>query len=184
MNSELKRLFEADQNERVDHPHYGTPEYLVLRDRDRQRCNKAAVILNAIEKPVAEDFHHAAMIFQHGESIELIWQAHEYAMKAAKLGYRPARWLAAAAYDRWLMYQGRPQKFGTQFVPDGKRHRLWDVEPDTTDEERNDWDVPNLAQQKKRAEELSRTEPIPPMTEAPDWLKDAIKRWNDSNESL
>jgi glycine oxidase len=34
------------------------------------------------------------------------------------------------------MYQGKPQKYGTQFVPDGKRWRLWDVDPTTTDAER------------------------------------------------
>lgn len=184
MNSELKRLFEADQNERVNHPLYGTPEYHKLRERDRQRREEVTRILDAIQDPAAEDFHHAAMIFQHGESLENIWQAHEHAMKAAKLGYRPARWLAAASYDRWLMYQGKPQKFGTQFVPDGKGHRLWDVELETTDEERKMWDVPDLESQHRRAEELSRTEPMPPMSEAPDWLKDALKRWNESNDPL
>lgn len=184
MNFQLKRLFEADQNERHKHPLYGTSEYQQLRERDRERREVAARILEEISNPAAEDFHHAAMIFQHGESLENIWQAHECAMKAVKLGYRPARWLAAASYDRWLMYQGKPQKFGTQFVPDGKRHRLWDVESETTDEERKEWDVPDLEHQQNRADELSRTEPMPPMSEAPDWLKNALKRWHQSNEPL
>ena len=46
-----------------------------------------------------------------------------------------ARWLAAATYDRWQMYQGQPQKYGTNFIYDGREHRLWEVLPDTTDEE-------------------------------------------------
>ena len=42
------------------------------------------------------------------------------------------------------MYQGKAQKYGTQFVPDGKRHRLWDVDPTTTDDERAAKHVPSL----------------------------------------
>jgi hypothetical protein len=34
-----------------------------------------------------------------------------YSFEAAVLGHPKARWLAAA-YDRWLMYQGKPQKYG------------------------------------------------------------------------
>jgi hypothetical protein len=58
------------------------------------------------------------------------------ALFAADRGYAPARWRAAASYDRWCMYEGRRQKYGTQFVPDGVRYQLWDVEPATTDAER------------------------------------------------
>jgi hypothetical protein len=72
---------------------------------------------------------------------------------------------------------GRPQRYGTQFVPDGVRHRLWDVEPGTTDEERAAWDVPPLAEQLRRADELTRSGPQPPMDEAPAWLKVATERW-------
>jgi hypothetical protein len=32
-------------------------------------------------------------------------QAHVLALRSSELGYRPARWLAAASYDRWQMYQ-------------------------------------------------------------------------------
>jgi hypothetical protein len=32
------------------------------------------------------------------------------------------------------MYSGKPQKYGTNSVPDGKRFRVWDVDPATTDE--------------------------------------------------
>jgi hypothetical protein len=53
------------------------------------------------------------------------------------------------------MYEGRPQRYGTQFVPYGVRHRLWDVEPATTDEERAAWAVPPLAEQLRRADELT-----------------------------
>jgi hypothetical protein len=94
--------------------------------------------------------------------------------------------MAAAAYDRWLMYQGKPQKYGTQYVSDGKRQRLWDVEPSTTDLERAEWDVPALVDQTRKAEEATRIDPPGPIGEdAPQWLKDAIRRWlNEESDQL
>ena len=83
------------------------------------------------------------MLCQHGEVLDHWWRAHELAKRAAELGHQRGRWLAAAAYDRWLMRQGRPQKFGTQGVPDGPNGwRRWPCDPATTDAKRAEWDVP------------------------------------------
>ena len=88
--------------------------------------------------------------------------ARELALKAAELGHlQLARWLAAAAYDRWLMLQNKPQKYGTQYRSDGDRWKLWDVDPATTDAERAAWDVPSLAEALALAEELTRDNPPP-----------------------
>ena len=178
MSSELQSLFRADQDERVNHPEYGTPDYWLLRERDAERRNRLQVIIDSGGLQEPEDYYHAAWILNHGESVEEIWQAHILAREAAELGLCRARWLAAATYDRWLMYQGKPQKYGTQIVPDGKRQRVWDVEPATSDAERAEWDVPSLAEMKRRAEEVTRNEPMPPMDTAPDWLRDALLRWD------
>lgn len=99
------------------------------------------------------------MVFQHGEALDDYWRAHELAKNGAELGHHGARWLAAAAYDRWLMRQGKPQKYGTQYVREGERWRLRDVDPATTDEERGEWNVPPLAEALQRAEEMTRTRP-------------------------
>lgn len=158
----------------------GTPEYRALRERDRRRRERGADLLGSLDASgaaSAEDLYHAAWLFNHGDQPAEARRAHELARKAAERGHRPARWLAAAAYDRWCMYEGRPQRYGTQFVPDGVLHRLWDVEPATTDEERATWDVPPLAEQTRRAGELTRSEPQPPMDGAPAWLEAAIERW-------
>jgi TPR repeat protein len=133
--------------------------------------------LHAAGSPSARDLYHAAWLFNHGDEAADARRAHDLAREAAERGHRPARWLAAAAYDRWCMYEGRPQKFGTQIVPDGVRYRLWDVEPSTTDAERAAWNVPTLAEQLRRADELTRTEPQPPMDTAPPWLEAAVIRW-------
>jgi hypothetical protein len=185
MNEELHTLFLADQSERNDHPEYDTPEYWRLRERDATRRHRVSEMLAEGGLAAPEDYYHAALIFQHGESVEDIWQAHELAQRAVDMGattstcYKDSRWLAAAALDRWLMYQGRPQKYGTQFVSDGKRHRLWDLDPATTDEERAESNVPPLEEQLKRAELLTREHPQSGFDKdkAPWWLQEALLRW-------
>lgn len=183
MNSELQTLFRADQDERANHPDVGTPEYSALRERDAERRRRLQNIVASEGLKEPEDYYNAAWILNHGEAVEEIWQAHVLAKKAAELGFGRARWLAAATCDRWLMYQGKSQKYGTQIVPDGKRHRVWDVDPITSDVERQKWDVPSLEEMERRAEEVTRRETMPPMADAPQWLKDALARWNAEDDS-
>jgi hypothetical protein len=182
MNNELQTLFRADQDERINHPQVGTSEYLTLRERDAERRKRLQMIIASDELTEAEDYYIAAWVLNHGETVAEIWQAHNLAKKGAELGLRRARWLAAATFDRWLMYQGKPQKYGTQIVPDGKRQRIWDVEAATSDAERAEWDVPSLAEMEKRAEEVTRAETMPPMDDAPEWLKPALLRWYAEEE--
>src|ERR1700694_4807905 len=178
MHDGLKALFEADLKEHANVPEFGTPAYIALRERDRQRRERTAAIIASGGLQSPEDYYHAAKLFQHGDTPEDAWQAHTLALKATEHGYRPARWLSAAALDRWLMYQGKPQKYGTQYVWDGYRERLWDVEEATTDVERAEWDVPPLAEQLDKAVEASRNRSPSPVPEnAPLWLKEALKRW-------
>lgn len=180
---ELHALFKADQAERENHPAYDTPEYWALRERDAQRRQRVSELLAAGQITTADDYFHAALIYQHGESLDDIWQAHTLARRAtelgatAMLGEHDSHWLAAAALDRWLMYQGQPQRYGTQFVPDGQRIRLWDVDPTTTDADRAANHVPPLAEQLRQAEIATQQDPQPDMSKAPEWLKAAILRW-------
>ena len=153
----------------------GTPGYAALRERDRRRRRQAEAVLAGGTIEAAEALYAAAWLLNHGDEAEEARRAHELARRAAELGWRPARWLAAAALDRSLMYAGRAQKYGTNMVPDGVRVRLWDVDPATTDEERAAWDVPPLAEMQARAAAID--EPMPPMDEAPDWLRAALERW-------
>jgi hypothetical protein len=179
MNAELLALFQADRKERIDQPRHGTPAYNAMRTRDHQRRQRAAAIIAEGGATTADDFYHAALLFQHGDTPDDAWQAHTLALEAMKLDHPKARWLVAAAYDRWCMYQGKPQKYGTNYVTDGVRHRLWDVDPATTDSERAAWDVPPLAEQRRKAEEATRIDPPGPVNldDAPWWLKEALVRW-------
>lgn len=140
VNRELWALFTADQEDRLG----GTLGRDAV-ERDGVRSRRVKELLKAGAAENAEDLFCAAMILQHGSSLEDYCQAHELAKASADGGYAPARWLAAAAYDRWLMHQGEPQHFGTQyFSMAGGPLRLWKVDPATTDDERARWDVPPL----------------------------------------
>lgn len=139
----LAAHFEADQSSRRE------MRMSAADDRVRLRYVLSALEQHGLRTPA--DYHHAAMILHHGPAREHTHLAFELARRAAEAGCRPARWLAAAALDRWLMHAGLPQKYGTQFYDVHGRYELWMVDPTTTDEERAEWDVPPLAEQQARA---------------------------------
>ncbi len=193
MNEELLSLYNADRMEHGNQAKVNTPEYKAMRARDLQRRERVMQIVSGNGSLSAEDCFHAAWIMNHGDTPEDAQYAHSLALRSSELGHRPARWLAAASYDRWLMYQGKPQKYGTNYIFDGQQDRLWDVNPSTTDEERAAWDVPSLAEQIHKAEEANRHRT--PMSEverrefeanAPDWLKQILNKWrsetSDANQ--
>jgi hypothetical protein len=184
MNNDLLALYEADRKERVNQPKVNTAEYNAMRARDSARRERVMQIVANGNLHTAEDYYHAAWIMNHGDTVNDAKNAHLLALQSSELGYRPARWLAAASYDRWQMYQGKPQKYGTNYVYDGVKDRLWDVDPRTTDEERAEWDVPPLAEQLRRADEANRRRV--PLSEkeqkefeenAPEWFKGVLKKW-------
>ena len=156
----------------------GSAAYAALRARDAVRREQVKALLSEHAELAADKLYAAAWILNHGDTVEEARTAHELAMRAAIQGYAPAKWLAAASLDRSLMYSGRPQRYGTNIVPDGAGYRLWDVEPETTDAERAEWNVPSLEEMRERAARLSSRTPQPPLEAAPEWLLAAIHRWN------
>jgi hypothetical protein len=113
VNRELLRLYEADVAEHAQGNLHGTAEYAAMRERDRQRRQHVGEMIAANQLHSGADYFHAARIFQHGDTADDAWQAYQLARWGAAMGEPRARWMAAAAYDRWLMYLGRPQKYGT-----------------------------------------------------------------------
>ena len=137
INAELLDLHDADQADRmVDNPE--DIDWSKVSVRDREHRARVAEIMAAGEAKVSDDYYHAAMVYQHGDKPEHYKQAHEWAKRAAELepNHGAAKWLAAAAEDRWLMNQGKPQKYGTQFRKTNDRWELYEVDPTVTDEER------------------------------------------------
>jgi hypothetical protein len=150
-DAELTRLFDQDQRDRAAGE---LPSDLTARDRARR-----AMVMRLIDDGrlcTPGDFFHAAMVFQHGRTSGHYHLAFELARRAADAGHHRARWLAAAAMDRWLMCRGLPQKFGTQYLDRGGGWVLYDVDATTSDEERAAWNVPPLAEAYRHADELNR----------------------------
>ena len=114
-NSGLGALYAADQDDRT-----GTDAELITRwsdveRRDSERREEVRRLIEAGEVRTGLDHYHAAMVFQHGDTADDYRLARDHAREAVDLGYERARWLAAAAHDRYLLSIGQPQHYGTQF---------------------------------------------------------------------
>lgn len=149
-NAELQRLFDEDQAARQNQD----VDWDTLDKEDAERREAVLRLLTDGEVRTGLDYFNAAIIFQHGETVEDIRLAHSLATISATLGFERANWLKAASWDRILMYFEQPQWYGTQFtVDDSGNWELYDVEPDLiNDEQRAEWFVPPLEESKARAE--------------------------------
>ena len=141
MNKQLSRTYDEDI---LDRKNKISDEE--LNKKDRLRIYLVQDILAEEKNLEAQDYHRAALIFQHGETAEHFRKAHNLAVKAVELGDNSARWLAAASLDRSLLTVGKSQKYGTQFKLN-KDHQ-WElvkpIDPSVTDEERARWNIPPL----------------------------------------
>jgi len=155
VNAELEQIYVEDQLDRAGA--FESLDMQAVATRDRVRRERTIAIVDGGGAVASLDFVHAAFVFQHGEGVADFERAHQLAKRAAELDPADdtAKWLAAAAKDRALMTEGKPQWYGTQFqVHDGK-WVLYQVDPAITDAERARWKVPPLALAKKRAEIMS-----------------------------
>ncbi|HEU5379690.1 MAG TPA: hypothetical protein VFV38_30065 [Ktedonobacteraceae bacterium] len=106
MNQELRDLFVADQTEPRGGSGPDTPAYWQMRERDAQRRSRVSELLVQGKVSAPDDYFHAALIFQHGKTLQEIWQAYELARKAAKLGAtqsmgdKDSRWTRAVPGHR------------------------------------------------------------------------------------
>ncbi len=152
----LARVYEADQRDRLPGPN--GIDWSQVTPRDQARRKEVLEILARNEAKHSDDYFYAAMIFQHGESVEDIAEAHRLALKAVELDGKNerAKWLAAATKDRWLMKRDEPQLYGTQFRKSGDVWIQHPVDPRVTDEERARWNVSPLRQSRRFVEELNK----------------------------
>lgn len=153
---ELERLYKEDQADREAGPNAAI-DWQAVSKRDAERRARVREIVDAGGAATSMDYYHAAMVYQHGSEVPEYDEAHRLALKAVELDPEngKAKWLAAAAKDRSLMWQGKPQLYGTQFRKVDDRWILWEVDPTITDEERAKWNVPPLAEQRKKLETLN-----------------------------
>jgi hypothetical protein len=156
LNAELMQIYEDDQGDRAV-TSYEQIDWTKIAPRDQVRRTRVDEIIAAGGAKVADDYYHAAMVYQHGDRPEEIQRAHDLAVQAVALdpGHDDAKWLAAAAEDRKLMYEGKPQKWGTQFKKLNGTWVVWQVDPAITDAQRAAWNVPPLAQAEARVKQMN-----------------------------
>jgi hypothetical protein len=153
VNAELLNMYEEDQGDRS-----GQIDWALVGPRDESRRLRVKEMLEAGEVVSADDHYHAAMVLQHGSTPDDFKLAHELSLQAAELDpdHGSAKWLAAAAKDRYLQNIGEPQIYGTQFR---KVDGTWTLdaidETAVSDEERARWGVPPLAEAKRRAAQMN-----------------------------
>lgn len=156
-NMRLQEVVNADQAERQQQR--SAEEWVEISKRDEARRGQVSEELKAGRVLTALDFYNAALVMQHGSTLEDIRMAHSLAAISAHLSpERSAKWLTAASWDRMMMYQKKPQWYGTQYVRDqNDKWALYDVdESAVTDADRVALSVPTLAESRKRTEDMNR----------------------------
>lgn len=157
-NAEMTAIFDADQAAREDPAKI---DWNVVNAADKVRRARTQALLDSGALDSAEDFYHAAYVFQHGDAPEDFLKAHALAVVAVARGKQEATWIAAATLDRYLQRIGQPQIYGTQFTHPPKQK--WTQEPYRrdllSDAVRKASGVPVLAEQEKEREGWERDWP-------------------------
>lgn len=153
-NKELVTMYEKDQASRMN----GPIDWAVLSREDSIRRASVDRMIEEGKVKTAQDFYHAAMIYQHGNDTIASGKAVLYMKKAVEMDPSTNKWLLAAAIDRDLMRKGEPQIYGTQFLKNGMNEPYIQYEIDSTqvsDAQRQEYGVPTLAQQKIQLERMN-----------------------------
>ncbi|SEA11490.1 hypothetical protein [Microbulbifer marinus] len=155
-NQELLELFNEDQQVRKSK----NVDWDIIARQDAERRRSVLAMVAAGQLHTSEDYYHAAMIFQHGESADDIRTAFSFAWMAITLdpSNDSARWLSAAAWDRIMMREDMPQWYGTQFSRPSPEDP-WELykidESAVTDEERARMKVRSLEDSRALVEKLN-----------------------------
>ena len=164
VSAELARLFADDQADRTPPPGRQI-DWDVVGPRDSVRLARVKQMCRSQSLTTGVDYYHGAMVLQHAHAPEDYLLAHELCIIALSKGVEPAKWLAAASEDRFLVNIGRPQRFGTQYHADvrGKNWHLHPVDPEFSDGMRRAFNVPTLSEAQAHLEEMNQ-DPAPPAT--------------------
>ncbi|MFV9507551.1 MAG: hypothetical protein AB4911_23625 [Oscillochloridaceae bacterium umkhey_bin13] len=124
----------------------------------RRRCQRVLALQTDGAIIDGRDYFHAAWVMLCGESQSHFALARRFAREATSQGEARAWTLQAMAWDRWLMANGKPQRFGTQIIKQNGRTSLGPVDPSVSDEERAFYAVPPLYVQRQLVEQRARQE--------------------------
>lgn len=162
MPKSLKLLFLEDQKDRISRV-----DFKIIVKNDRQRRKLANVFLKNKEKLTSEEIYYAAMLFHHSANKNDVKKARNLMLLNIKRGellkkknkwVEKSKWLFAAATDRILLREGKPQKYGTQFHQKdiNSPRELFDYDKNTSDKERVALYVPTLKQTLKNLKMMDR----------------------------
>ena len=156
-SAELARLHAEDQADRTP-PAGAAIDWTRITPRDHVRAARIKELNAEGRLQTAADFHHAAMILQHGDAPEDFLLAHELCILAIASGDASALWLCAASEDRFLGRIERKQRFATQYRNDGPATpmRLTPVDDGVTDAMRASFHCPTLAEAKANEARFNR----------------------------
>lgn len=115
-NAQLTKLFTIDQSARQGK----NIDWAKLNLQDAERRKEVHRMLENGEVRTANDYFHAALVYQHGQTSNDYLLAHVLAVNSISFGGKNARWLASATLDRYLRSLSKPQIYGTQFMSDPK----------------------------------------------------------------
>lgn len=110
VRDELRYLHRMDQQDRA------TGRFLLDGNRDKARLLRVLALDSAGLLDTPEVQYHAGLILQHGHTSQHYRRAYELFAHAAKANVPNAEALSHAAYDRWMLSIGKPQKYGTQLL--------------------------------------------------------------------
>lgn len=153
-NPELVEIYQNDQSDRQT----DNIDWSVVSKRDSLREVRVYELLDSNKVRTSKDYHHAAMIFQHGGDSTAYGMAVKLMRKSIELDSTANKWLLAAAIDRYLLSKGEPQIYGTQFQKFGEDEPWQLGKMDTTkisDEERIEYGVETLAQQREKVKSMN-----------------------------
>jgi hypothetical protein len=106
--AELAAMYIADQRDRW------SGRFMYMPWRDHRRLERAREMIEQEENLHVDARFHLAMLLQHGNVPSDFESAYNLAISAAESGHTDAEWLAKAAFDRWQLSIGKPQKYDTQ----------------------------------------------------------------------
>ena len=153
-NAELQKMHDEDQHSRS----VPNIDWRILSRQDSLREVRVHEMIKEGKIVTAKDYYNSAMIFQHGRDTIASSMAVKHMRKAMELDSTMNKWLLAAAIDRDLMRRGKPQIYGTQYVKEmgedkWKRYKIDSMK--VSDEERREYGVESLAEQKVKERELN-----------------------------
>lgn len=152
-NVELAKMYQEDQA--VRSVPFESIDWEKVSKQDLQHRVRVAELLKEDKVQTANDYFHAAMIYQHASDKDGYKLAHELSVIGAIKGNKTSIWLSAASWDRFLNSMKENQRFGTQYSSkDGKTFELNTTDEMVSDSMRKAMSCPTLQQAKDRAKDF------------------------------